>query len=268
MRLRGGYPYTQNPPGCLKRLSKKDLKESIHSEEEGEAQIQTLNELQRTNLLKEILQVHTLAGGDCMVWLQGQNPERTRRLGMWRGWGGGLFRKSTRAPSGPSRASQDQGMSSREFYKGNTESTQLSIFFFQLPFLAPLARHLLTCYHSRLHYRPVLPSHPPPRPNSPHNPGGSLLFSRLQTEWWFQTPDWLTCLLPPPRPSPMPQDHRVQHADPPLDPCCLVVTSESTSLEFSTLSSLPWPTRCGLPEPDPFFFFNLYLAAWGLSCSM
>lgn len=130
MRLRGGYPYTQNPPGCLKRLSKKDLKESIHSEEEGEAQIQTLNELQRTNLLKEILQVHTLAGGDCMVWLQGQNPERTRRLGMWRGWGGGLFRKSTRAPSGPSRASQDQGMSSREFYKGNTESTQLSIFFF------------------------------------------------------------------------------------------------------------------------------------------
>lgn len=57
MRLRGGYPYTQNPPGCLKRLSKKDLKESIRSEEEGEAQVQTLNELQRTNLLREILQV-------------------------------------------------------------------------------------------------------------------------------------------------------------------------------------------------------------------
>lgn len=86
MRLRGGYPYTQNPPGCLKRLSKKDLKESIHSEEEGEAQIQTLNELQRTNLLREILQVSIYWQGEIVwFWLQGQNPERIRRLGMWRG---------------------------------------------------------------------------------------------------------------------------------------------------------------------------------------
>lgn len=86
MRLRGGYPYTQNPPGCLKRLSKKDLKESIHSEEEGEAQIQTLNELQRTNLLREILQVSIHWQGEIVwFWLQGQNPERIRRLGMWRG---------------------------------------------------------------------------------------------------------------------------------------------------------------------------------------
>lgn len=90
MRLRGGYPYTQNPPGCLKRLSKKDLKESICSEEEGEAQIQTLSELQRTNPPREMLQVSIRWQGEMVwFWLQGQSPERLRRLGVWWGGGGG-----------------------------------------------------------------------------------------------------------------------------------------------------------------------------------
>ena len=87
MRLRGGYPYTQNPPGCLKRLSKKDLKESIRSEEEGEAQIQTLNELQRTNLLREMLQVSICWQGEIVwFWLQGQNLRGCEGLVCgWRG---------------------------------------------------------------------------------------------------------------------------------------------------------------------------------------
>ena len=87
MRLRGGYPYTQNPPGCLKRLSKKDLKESIRSEEEGEAQTQTLNELQRTNLLKEILQVSTRWQGE-IAW-SGSRARTLRRLEGGGGGGGG-----------------------------------------------------------------------------------------------------------------------------------------------------------------------------------
>lgn len=83
--LRGGYPYTQNSPWCLKRLSKKDLKESIHSEEEGKEWIRALNGLERTNLTSEILQVS--------IHWQGEMGSRARILigceGLVAGGGGG-----------------------------------------------------------------------------------------------------------------------------------------------------------------------------------
>lgn len=94
MSLRGGYPYIQNSPWCLKRLSKKDLKESIHSEEEGKEWIWALNGLERTNLMSEILQVS--------IHWQGETGSRARILigceGLVvGGWGGGL-RKPKGAP--------------------------------------------------------------------------------------------------------------------------------------------------------------------------
>lgn len=62
MRLRGGYPYTQNSPWCLKRLFKKDLKDYVHSKKEGKQWIQALNGLERTNLMSNILQVSKQTG--------------------------------------------------------------------------------------------------------------------------------------------------------------------------------------------------------------
>ena len=57
-----------------------------------------------------------------MVLASGPESERMQRLGVWLA-GVKQFRKSKRAPPGPSRASRDQGIRSHEFYKVNMEST-------------------------------------------------------------------------------------------------------------------------------------------------